>query len=360
MTKNVYIHIPFCREKCYYCSFVSFDNLKLKDEYLSALNRQINKEYKGEKVETLYFGGGTPSLLDIDEFENLLSLFDLKDGAEITAEVNPDSVTSDYLLGLRKFGIDRLSIGAQTFDDDLLTLIGRKHNAEQIELAVNNAKEAGFSNISLDLIYGLPKQTLLGFVNDLKKAVSLDIQHISLYGLKIEKGCYFYKHLPCHLPPDLDMQADMYLGAVEILKQNGFEHYEISNFTKSGFESKHNLNYWKNNTYYGFGCAASGYIDGLRYTNEPNLNQYIKNPFRKIAVNKLSKKEILEEEIFLGFRKIAGINIKEINNKFNIDFNKKYEPILKKYSDYFIKTQNGYALTLDGLLISTEILLNFV
>lgn len=361
MTKNVYIHIPFCKgTKCNYCSFVSYVDFDLKDAYLDALAAQINEGYKGEKVETLYFGGGTPSLLDIDEFENLLSLFDFKDNAEITVEVNPDNITSDYLLDLSKIGINRLSIGSQTFDDELLTLIGRKHNAEKIELAVNHAKEVGFNNISLDLIYGLPAQTLFGFENDLNKAVSLDIQHISLYGLKIEKGCYFYKHLPDHLPPDLDIQADMYLKAVEILKQNGFEHYEISNFTKSGYESKHNLNYWNNNYYYGFGCAASGYIDGKRYTNETNLKKYINYPLKKLSLHKLTEDEILEEAIFLGFRKIAGINIEEINNKFNIDFDSKYEKILNKYSDYFIKTQKSYALTLNGLLISNEILSEFL
>lgn len=364
MSGNVYIHIPFCRDKCNYCSFVSYVDLELKDAYLEALKKQIIDEYKGENIETLYFGGGTPSILTIYEFNDLLSLFSLENNAEITVEVNPDDVTKDYLLGLKRIGINRLSIGSQTFDDDLLTLIGRKHNAEKIEFAVNTAKEAGFDNISLDFIYGLPIQTLPGFEIDLKKALSLDIQHISLYGLKIEEGCYFYRNKPDNLP-SLDMQADMYIKAVDILKQNGFNHYEISNFSKQGFESRHNLNYWNNNTYYGFGCAASGYInvvgqENVRYTNETNLEKYIKNPLIKISEQDLSVQEILEEAIFLGLRKIAGINIEEINQKFGINFEQKYAKILEKYSNYFVKTTDGYALTLEGLLISNEILSEFI
>lgn len=359
MAKNVYIHIPFCKGKCNYCSFISFDRLDLKEEYHTTLVKQIKCEYKGEMIETLYFGGGTPSLLSIDEFESLIRLFNLENNAEITAEVNPDSVSKDYSQALREIGVNRLSIGVQTFDDSILKVIGRLHNAKQIESAVNFAKDAGFNNINLDLIYGLPEQTLESFKVDLDKAIDLDVQHISLYGLKIEEGCYFYKNEPNDLP-NSDIQADMYLMAVEILKNAYFNHYEISNFAKAGFESRHNLNYWNNNTYYGFGCAASGYINNIRYTNEMNLDKYIKNPLLKISEQKLTKHEILEEAIFLGFRKIAGINIEEINQKFGIDFNNKYSKILNKYSKFFIQTQNGYALTLDGILISNEILSEFI
>lgn len=359
MSKNVYIHIPFCRSKCNYCSFVSFDKLELKHNYLGALRKQIQYEYKGEKLETLYFGGGTPSLLTIDEFKDLINLFNFGNNSEITVEANPDSIDEDYLQGLIKLGVNRLSIGAQTFNDGILKIIGRGHNSAQIKSALNCALKAGFKNISLDLIYGLPVQTLEGFEADLNKAIDLDVQHISLYGLKIEEGCYFYKNLPQSLP-NLDLQADMYLQAVKILKKADFNHYEASNFAKSGFESKHNLNYWNNNTYYGFGLAASGYIDDVRYTNETNLEKYIKNPLLKISEQKLSEQEILEEAIFLGFRKIAGININEINQKFGINFNEKYAKILNKYSNYFVKTQTGYAFTLDGILISNEILSEFI
>lgn len=360
MTENVYIHIPFCKSKCNYCSFVSFVKLEQKEQYIKALILQINSEYKGEKVETLYFGGGTPSLLTIDEFRSLLKLFNFTDKPEITAEVNPDSVDYDYLKALKSLGINRISIGSQTFNDKILKIIGRRHNAEQIIATVKMAKDAGFDNINLDLIYGLPEQNLSGFETDLTKAIDLNVQHISLYGLKIEEGCYFYKNPLEHLSTDSDLQADMYLKAVEMLKNVGFDHYEISNFSLPGYNSKHNLNYWDNDSYYGFGCAASGYVDGVRYTNLTDLKEYIMNPFSKESAQKLSQKEILEEAIFLGLRKISGINIEKINKKFRIDFNQKYSKILNKYSEYFVKTQIGWALTLDGILISNEILSEFI
>lgn len=359
MPKNVYIHIPFCRSKCKYCSFVSYNELHLKELYLKALKKQIETEYKGEKLKTLYFGGGTPSLLSIDEFKNLLDIFHFQDNVEITVEVNPESVNLDYLSKLKNLGVNRLSIGAQTFDDKLLQLIGRGHNSEQTKSALNCARKVGFKNISLDLIYGLPTQNLKDWEDDLKKVISLDVQHISLYGLKLEMDCYFYQNMPQSLP-DSDLQADMYLKAVEMLQNAGYNHYEISNFAKSGFESKHNLNYWDNNTYYGFGCAASGYVNKIRYTNEINLERYINNSFSKIFENKLSEQEILEEAIFLGLRKTAGININEINKKFKIDFWGKYIKILDKYSDFFVKTAEGCALTLNGILISNEILAEFI
>lgn len=362
MVKNAYIHIPFCRGKCNYCSFISYDRLDLKERYIESLISQIKAEYKYEPLETLYFGGGTPSLLTIDEIKSIFDLFSFENNAEITAEVNPDSVDLEYLTALRKTGINRLSIGSQTFNDEILALIGRKHNAEQIKSAVHNAKQAGFENISLDFIYGLPNQSLNDFVSDLKTTIELDVEHISLYGLKIDKGCYFYANPPECMLPDADLQADMYLKAVEMLKNAGFEHYEISNFSKSDFNSRHNFNYWENNTYYGFGCSASGYCNDIRYTNETDLEKYIKYPLNRISEHQVDEIEMLEESIFLGLRKLAGINIEEINKKYKIDFNKKYSKILDKYleSGHITKTSSGYALSLDGILVSNEILAEFI
>lgn len=361
MAKNVYIHIPFCKSKCNYCTFVSFPCLQFKDSYVAALKKQIQAEYKGEKVETLYFGGGTPSNLSVEDFKTLISLFNFENNAEITTEINPEGIDKDYLVSLKSLGINRLSIGSQSFDEDILKTIGRRHNSKQVEKVVNMAKEAGFDNISLDLIYGLPNQSNESFKADLKKVIDLNVQHISLYGLKIEEGCNFYNSPPQNLP-DLDTQADMYLAAVDILTQNSFEHYEISNFSKAGFNSRHNLNYWDNNTYYGFGLSASGYLDKVRYTNQTILEKYIENPLSKISEQKLKDNEILEEAIFLGFRKMAGINVDEINNKFGIDFNKKYSKILQKYlsTGHLIKTSNGYALSIEGVLVSNDILADFI
>lgn len=371
MTENVYIHIPFCKSKCHYCSFVSYPKPELKEQYLISLEKEIKTFYKGEKLKTLYFGGGTPSLLTADDFSRLIGLFTIKTdqtpapyplplrAGEITVELNPETITVEYLKNLKQTGINRLSFGCQTFDNNILKLIGRRHNSKDVENAVKYAQNAGFENISLDFIYGLPTQTIEGFENDLKHAISLGITHISLYGLKIDEGCYFYKNPPKNLP-DEDVQADMYLKAIETLK--GFEHYEISNFSKKGFNSRHNLNYWENNSYYGFGCAAHGYENGIRYFNTSNLEDYINNPLASKTSHKLTQQEQLEEEIFLGFRKISGINVEKINKKFNIDFRKNYASTLKKYLSYkyLSETNTGFKLTTEGILVSNVILSEFL
>ena len=354
MVKNAYIHIPFCKSKCKYCSFVSYPKLEIKEQYLNALKQEIEHNYKGETLDTLYFGGGTPSLLKVDEFKKLLSLFNFNEQTEITAELNPETLTQEYLNDLKAIGINRVSLGCQSFDDNILKLIGRRHTSIQVDSAVKFAQNAGFDNISLDFIYGLPNQTIDMFANDLKHATFLGVQHISLYGLKIDEGCYFYTRMPENLP-DEDTQADMYLKAIEILKN--YEHYEISNFGKP---SRHNLNYWNNNNYYGFGAAAHGYIGNIRYSNPENLDDYIKNPAKHLTENILTKQEQLEEEIFLGFRKMKGLDIQQINEKFDIDFEKKYEKILEKYQEFIRKTQNGYALNTNGILISNTILSEFI
>lgn len=298
-------------------------------------------------------------MLNITDFIDIFELFKSERNAEITVEVNPDNIYLEYLQELRKLGVNRVSIGAQTFCEETLKLIGRRHNSTQIKAAVKCAKDAGFNNISLDLIYGLPNQSTKNFLHDLGTAIKLGVQHISLYGLKIDEGCHFYDNKPKDLP-DLDSQAEIYTKTVQFLKDSDFIHYEISNFAKVGFESKHNLNYWENNSYYGFGCAASGYMENIRYTNETELKTYIKNPLAKASLEKLKPQEILEEAIFLGLRKVAGVNIDEINKKFGIDFEQKYALILQKYSEFFIKTNNYYALTLDGMLVSNEILAEFI
>lgn len=361
MPKNVYIHIPFCKSKCKYCSFVSFPKLEQKENYLDALKKEIHQNYKNEILNTLYFGGGTPSLLTPEEFHDLIKIFNTNKNTEITAELNPENITLEYLQKLKTSGVNRLSFGCQTFNDKILKIIGRRHLSKDVISAVNQAQKAGFKNISIDFIYGLPEQKLSDFENDLLKAISLNIQHISLYGLKIDEDCYFAKNPPKNLPNE-DTQADMYLKAIEILEKNNFEHYEISNFAKSGYESKHNLNYWDNNTYYGFGVAAHGYENETRYFNSANLDEYINKPLQHKSSQKLTKQEQLEEEIFLGFRKLEGINIEKINKKFNIDFLKKYANIIDKYIfyKYLSDTNTGFKLTNNGILISNTILSEFL
>lgn len=361
MTKNAYIHIPFCKQKCNYCSFVSFVSQNKQAEYVNTLCNEIKYRYKGELLDTLYFGGGTPSLLSIKEIEQILGLLNFNKNTEVTFEANPETLTVEYLEELKKLGINRLSLGCQTFNPNILNIIGRKHSPQDVIQVVEIAQNVKFRNINLDFIYGLPNQTLEEFSSDLRKAISLGIQHISLYGLKIEEGCVFYKKIPANLP-DSDLQADMYLHAIDVLTAFDFKHYEISNFSKSGFESKHNLNYWDNNSYYGFGVASHGYENGVRYSNTTNIKKYLENPYKHDFENTLTNQEKLEESIFLGFRKIDGIDTQTINSKYGIDFDEKYKSIVKKYiqSGHLIKTNNGYKLSDTGILVSNYILADFI
>ena len=359
MPESAYIHIPFCKSKCKYCSFVSFNKPELITGYIFSLLKEISDNYNGETLRTLYFGGGTPSLIPVELLQKVIQKFKISKDTEITLELNPDDSSIEYLQKLREMGINRLSIGSQTFDENILKAIGRRHNSEQILKAVEEAKQAGFNNISVDLIYGLPTQSVEGLKKDLEKFLELKIQHISTYGLKIEENSYFGKNPPENVPNE-DTQADMYEVVNSILEDAGFKRYEISNFAIAGYESKHNLNYWNNDEYYGFGVSAHGYIDGVRYYNAGTIEKYMESPSQHEYGKFLTEQEILEEEIFLGFRKTSGVDINNINQKFGIDFDRKYAKILDKYRDYFIKTPQSYAFNLKGVLVSNIILAEFL
>ncbi len=362
MTDSVYIHIPFCKSKCAYCSFISFNRLELIESYAEALLREISSCYKGENIKTLYFGGGTPSLLPADILKEITGRFHITQNCEVTLELNPDDAELEYLKNLKAIGINRISIGAQTFNDEILRKIGRRHNSADIIKAVERAKQAGFKNISVDLIYGLPYQNMQILRQDLQIILGLGIQHISTYGLKIEEDSFWGQNLsslPQNIPDD-DEQADMYEEINYVFEQNGFFRYEISNFAQPGYESRHNLNYWNNEGYYGFGTAAHGYVNGVRYSNSGTIEDYITNPLRHIEEHVLNERERLEEEIFLGFRKRAGVNTSRIRSRFGVDFEQEYAKTLEKYSNFIDRTQDGYALNLKGILISNVILADFL
>lgn len=363
MPSSAYIHIPFCKSKCNYCSFVSFTgcNNNIKENYIDALVNEIKSFYKNEPLKTLYFGGGTPSLLDIGLIEKVLNCFILSDNAEITIEINPETVDVNYLESLKNIGFNRLSIGVQSFSDLILKQIGRIHTSKKAIETIKNAQNVGFNNVSVDFIYGLPSQDVASFANDLEFAIDLGVQHISLYGLKIEEGCYFYNNRPLDIADD-DLQAEMYLNAIDTLESSCFKHYEISNFAKDGFESNHNLNYWNCKEYYGFGVAAHGYVNGTRYSNILDIESYISNFKIKDFEQNLTNKDMLEEMIFLGFRRGIGINVNEINEKFSINFDVLYKDILSKYiaSGHIIKTLIGYRFSNEGFLLSNIILSEFI
>jgi len=354
--KSIYIHIPFCIQKCNYCNFVSFpDKQGMLKDYFIALGKEINCSINNPKTRfsTVYIGGGTPSVADSFFYEKLLSLIPVESDAEITMEVNPGTVNGQYLEELKKIGINRLSIGVQSFDNCTLKTLNRLHTAEEVQIALDLAKKAGFNNISIDLMYGLPGQTLSDWEQTLIKALEFDVQHISTYGLKIEEGTPFHLNMPENLP-DEDEAAQMYLKTIEILEANSFIHYEISNFCRPGCESRHNLAYWDNEEYYGFGAAAHGYSGGVRYSNSENLEDYIANPLEKLHEKKLSEQEIIEELIFLGLRQMKGVNI--------LAFNGKYDGIVAKYTAMGLMKHEDdiISLTPQGILLSNNILAEFI
>ncbi len=367
--KSIYIHMPFCVKKCNYCSFVSFSDKKnLTGKYTEALKEEIlsyASKDEHNKIQSLYFGGGTPSVVELNYLEEIVnqvkSTFSFENNCEITIEINPATVDLEYLKGLKQIGFNRLSIGVQSFDDKMLKILGRVHGSNDATDTVKNALAEGFENISIDLIYGLPEQTLEQWRETLKKAVSLNIKHISLYGLKIEAGTPFYSDTPKNLPDD-ELCADMYKAAVEKLTNNGFEHYEISNFAKKSFESKHNLTYWNNQEYFGFGLGAHGYIEGERYSNTVDFEEYLKKDDKIAYKEKLSEQKIIEEAIFLGLRLRQGIDIEEFKKLYDFDLIKNHKTTIDKYLDYrFMTIENGcLKLTIDGVLLSNSILADFI
>ncbi len=358
MIKSVYIHIPFCLKKCKYCSFCSFPLLSKKEEYLNTLISEIKHFYKGESLKTIYFGGGTPSLLESFDIERILNCFNYSSDTEITLELNPNDRLK--IKDFSNIGVNRLSVGVQSFDDEILKNIGRVHNENDIFETIDLINNLKIENYSIDLMYGMPNQTLEIWNKTLQKALQIQPKHISLYGLKIEEGSFFYKNMPQNLPND-DMQALMYEQALMVLGQK-YKHYEFSNFAlDEKYFSKHNLAYWNCVKYYGFGLSASGYSDFGRYTNTFNYKEYIKNPIKK-EYEKLSIQSKIEEEIFLGLRVVEGIDFEKINLKYGVDIFKKYQNLFEKFVGYGLMeySQKGVRLTSKGIMVSNEVLCEFL
>lgn len=328
--------------------------------YSYSLLKEISVNYAGEELETLYIGGGTPSLLDTGVLKKIINRFKFIDAPEVTIEVNPEDVTTEKIKTYLELGINRISMGVQSLDDNILQITGRRHSAQRAKDAIQMIKDAGCSNLSVDLIYGLPTQSMQSFIADVRELLNFPISHISLYGLKIEDDSVFGKNPPSNLPCD-DEQADMYQAVCEILPQAGFKQYEISNFAKDNYYSRHNVNYWDNNSYYGFGVSAHGYVDGFRYYNTNSIAKYMEKPDVAEYAHHVTVQEKLEEEIFLGMRKASGVNIKQVNEKFDIDFLSKYDSPIKKYKNEFLIVENGFLrFTTKGFMLSNVILSDFI
>lgn len=371
MEKNlgVYIHIPFCVGKCAYCDFYSLaGHEKLMPAYQHALLYHI-KEYApqldGYLTDTVYFGGGTPSYYGADR---LISIFGAlkKHGhvlldAEVTAEVNPDSVTKSDLIKMHRAGFNRLSIGVQSANDGLLTSLGRRHTFAEAEQTVKNAREAGFKNISIDLIFGLPSQSRDDWADTLNKAAALKTEHISCYGLKIEEGSQLYIYKDSPFMPDDDAQADMYLYAVETLSRFGFKQYEISNFARRGYESKHNMKYWLGHEYLGFGAAAHSYIGGVRYNFTADLEKYSESVLAGRNIVDLREEitnfEQASEYLMLGLRTTRGISEKEYYDIYPCNMDKTIE-LLRFYESqgWAVMTDDRWSFTPTGFLLSNTLI----
>lgn len=361
---GLYLHTPFCLSKCNYCDFLSFNNQSARADYIEAMLKEIEVKAQGETLATIYFGGGTPSILPILDIEALMQKvranFKIEQGAEITFEVNPATVDREYLLALLNLGINRLSIGVQSFCDIELQAMGRRHTSNEAIEVVLMAKEVGFTNISLDLIYGLPNQTLQIWQENLQKAIDLPITHISFYGLELDNDSTWGKAgVQAY---DEDLMADMYEFGVEFLAKNGFNRYEISNFAKDNCYSRHNLAYWDREDYLAIGLGASSLIEGKRGVNENNLTSYLLNPLAYAEIIELTPDDVITEAIFLGLRKGAGIDLDELQAKYNFDFAENFKEEFRELVDNGLLEQknSSYCLTNKGFLLGNQVFVKFL
>ncbi len=313
MIKNCYIHIPFCNKICSYCDFCKlYYDEKFVNRYLDELEKEIKSIYKGEVLDTIYIGGGTPSSLNNKQLERLfeiLKLFNKSETVEFTIESNFENINEEKLLIYKKNGINRLSFGLESINENNLTFLNRNITKKKINNTINSCRNLGFNNINIDLIYALPVEDISILKNDLDYIFSLDIEHISTYSLMIEDHTMLKINNIENISEELDYE--MYKLICKEMKKNDYYHYEISNFSKSGYESKHNLCYWNNDNYYGFGLGASSYIDNKRITNTRSINKYLKGNYR-LDIIELSNNDLIEYKIMLNLRKAEGISLEEV------------------------------------------------
>lgn len=349
---GLYLHIPFCVKKCSYCDFVSYGGREeLLPSYLSALKKEA-EEYKNESIDTVFIGGGTPSLIGEKDFANLASFlfsnFNIAKDCEITVECNPQSVTKEKLCVYKDSGVTRVSVGAQSLSDEVLGELGRSHSLRELENAVKNIKDVSFNSFNLDLIFALPNQTVKAWEETLKKATEYSPDHISCYSLTVEPATPLGKGVisgKIKLPTE-ETEREMYSVTEKILKKSGLEQYEISNYAKKGKECKHNIKYWECEEYIGLGCAAHSYYKGARYRNTSNLCEYIASKGRKEDYTPLDREAMIEERIMLGLRMNRGVDIKRFEKDFGVDFLKEYGDKLKKLSSF--TEFDGESLKLNG------------
>ena len=364
---GLYVHIPFCKQKCMYCDFPAYQNLQdYYETYVYALVQEMDlwvsehPESKAKPIDTIYFGGGTPTELSIQQLQMIVdkikSTFTITDDCHMTIESNPGEVDLQYLTKLVKLGFNRISFGVQTFDDKALTMLHRSHNGEKAKQAVYEAKEAGFTDINIDLIYGLPRQTLEDIQHNLHILKDLPINHISTYGLQVEVGTYLYHLVQKNLIsiPSESIDESMYDTMMEGLKALGFERYEISNFAKGNFYSRHNLKYWHYVDYLGFGAGAHSFYEGIRRSNNRNVMPYIQAVDRytmpTIDTETITVERAQEDFCFLALRTKWGLDEQKFEDRFGVSVHKLFGNILEDLvTKGLLEYQNGsYHLSSEG------------
>ncbi len=362
---GLYIHIPFCLSKCRYCDFCSFPHPAPDkvNKYISTLKYEIEeygRRYAEYTVDTVYFGGGTPTLLSSNELTDILntvkSCFNVTKDAEITAECNPATADSEYFSIMRKAGFNRLSLGVQSMNDGELKILGRLHSSADVKKAFIDARAAGFENVSADVMFGIPDQTLSTLEDTLDEVLRLSPTHVSLYGLKIEDGTHFARHRQELALPDEDTEYEMYLSSVKKLSENGFERYEISNFAKNGFYSRHNLKYWLREDYLGIGISAHSCIWNERFFENNDIENFFGNTY-DVSIETISSHDILCEKIMLGMRLEQGVNFELLESEYGKSA-EKYKAALEKFipSGHVVKKADSLCFTDSGMYISNYIL----
>lgn len=347
---GIYVHIPFCVSRCSYCDFFSTTCLGKRHSYVEAVINEWHERQdylQGEPIKTIYLGGGTPSVLEMDDLKRLLSALPVSSAQEITMEANPGDLTTDKLNTIREMGVNRLSIGIQCFDDDILQRIGRRHTAQQALEAVQTAQHTGFDNISIDLIYGLPNQTMEHWKKQVATALNLGVQHISTYCLMLEPSTILGQQFKAGIinEVDEDTENNMYDYICQAAHAKGYNHYEISNFALAKYESKHNSSYWDGTPYIGLGAGAHSYNRISRQWNKPDLEQYlVSRPFEK---EELNEQDRYNETIMLSLRTAKGLNVEAVTED-------KIHPWIER--GYITKKNNTYIATIAGQHILNTII----
>lgn len=374
---GIYTHIPFCKQKCNYCDFYSIKwNDESENKFVEAVLKEINN-YKTKLnnnyiVDTIFFGGGTPTIVKPENLDRIMKslneIIEIDKISEISMEANPNTLTLEKLKAYKEIGINRLSIGIQSLNDEILKKIGRLHNSEEALGAIDRARKAGFENINADVMFNIPGQSVKDIKDTISKIIEKGVKHISFYSLKLEDGTPMYSMEKNKkiVMPDEEIEREMYYAGREIMEKNNLFQYEISNFAEEGYECRHNLKYWNQEEYIGLGPSAHSFLDDIRYSNPSDLKLYCENSysnnFERIVQEELSKDDLMFEYIMLRLRLTEGINVNDFKNKFSIDINEIY----KKQINYLVKNSlleinEGFiCLTKNGMDISNFVIEEFM